>query len=71
MTSQFDDIFGKGPFGDGRVPRQPSPKKVEKGLPWHAKKIDGRLYLPLEQVIELLKINSVLPGVRKGLEKHL
>lgn len=68
--SQFDDIFGKGPLG-GSVPRAPTPKKTEKGLPWRAKQIDGKLYLPLEQVIELLQINGVLPAVRRGLEKHL
>lgn len=46
-------------------------KKEEKGLPWAAKKFDGKLYLPLEQVVELLKINDALPAVRRGLEKHL
>lgn len=43
----------------------------EKGLPWTAKKIDGKLYVPLEQVIELLQQNNVLPAVRRGLEKHV
>jgi hypothetical protein len=29
------------------------------------------MYVPLEQVVELLKQNDVLPAVRRGLEKHL
>jgi hypothetical protein len=58
----LDDLF-KG--------KSPEKKKPEKGLPWHAKNIDGKLYLPLEEVVELLKMNDVLPAVRKGLEKHL
>jgi len=62
----FDNNFG------AKVPRTPTPKKSpEKGLPWAAKTIDGKLYLPLEQVVELLRRNNVLPAVRRGLEKHL
>lgn len=60
----FDDLFD-GESGGLGIPSE------EKGLPWRAKKIDGKLYLPLEQVVELLKQNDVLPKVRAGLEKHL
>lgn len=59
----FSDLLD-GPFGR-------PPKKPEKGLPWRAKTIDGKMYVPLEQVVELLEQNDVLPAVRKGLEKHL
>lgn len=45
--------------------------KVEKGLPWHAKEFNGKLYLPIDEVCELLKQNDVLPQVRRGLEKHI
>lgn len=66
MAGGFDDLFTDA-FGS--VPSRP--KKEEKGLPWHAKQIDGKLYVPLEQVVELLKQNDVLPKVRKGLERRL
>lgn len=46
-------------------------KKPEKGLPWRARTIDGEMYVPLAQVVELLAQNNVLPAVRRGLEKHL
>ena len=65
----MDDLFGK-PSRSVPPPRGP-PRKAEKGLPWAAKRIDGKLYVPLEQVHELLKINDVLPAVRRGLERHL
>lgn len=59
----YDDMQRR--FGPG------SDKKDEKGLAWRAKVIDDKMYLPLEQVIELLAQNDVLPKVRRGLEKHL
>lgn len=62
----FDNLFQEQVRRTGKPP-----KDVEKGLPWAAKNIDGKLYVPLEQVVELLKINDVLPAVRRGLEKHL
>lgn len=62
MTESFGDLFS----------RLGAPKpKPEKGIPWAAKNIDGKIYVPLEQVVELLRSNDVLPAVRKGLEKHL
>lgn len=62
------DIFG-GAIPPSMVP--PTTPKVEKGLPWRAKEINGKLYLPIEQVCELLEQNNVLPQVRRGLEKHI
>lgn len=61
----LNDIFGTSAL------RNTNPKKPEKGLPWAAKRIDGKLYLPIEQVVELLKQNDVLPAVRRGLERHI
>lgn len=61
---QFGDLFDKKGFGAAVKP------KPEKGLPWRAKEINGKLYLPIEQVCELLEQNNVLPAVRRGLEKH-
>lgn len=48
----------------------PKEKKPEKSLPWNAKVLDGKYYVPLEQVAELLEINGVLPGVAKGLRRR-
>lgn len=61
----FDGVFGTTPPSERTRPRP------EKGLPWRAKQIDGKLYLPIEQVCELLEQNGVLPQVRRGLEKHI
>jgi hypothetical protein len=69
MGDIFDDI-SDGLFTGPHIPQTPK-KKPEKGLPWNAKTIDGKMYVPLEQVVELLKQNDVLPAVRRGLEKHL
>jgi hypothetical protein len=63
MDGMFEDMF--------RGPATPAPKKPEKGVAWEAKEIDGKLYVPLAQIIELLQVNDVLPAVRKGLERHL
>lgn len=67
-SNAFNDLFDT--LGGSKLPRT-TPKKPEKGLPWRAKSINGELYVPLEQVVELLKQNEVLPAVRRGLEKHL
>lgn len=75
----FLDSLLKGPFGDGlnhsmkgQGPlSQPAPKKKEKGVPWSAKIIKGKYYVPLEQVVELLKQNEVLPAVRRGIEDRI
>lgn len=45
--------------------------KEEKGLPWEAKIIDGKYYVPLRQVAELLEQNGVLAKVRRGIEKRV
>lgn len=44
-------------------------KKPEKGVPWHRKVIEDKTYVPLADVIDLLRVNDVLPGVRRGLER--
>lgn len=62
----FGDLFGN--TGGFPYSAPPAKKTPEKGVPWQAKIIDGRYYIPLEQVAELLKQNDVLPAVRKGIE---
>lgn len=47
-----------------------TPKKSEKGVPWEAKVLDGKYYVPLSQVADLLEANGVLPGVSKGIRKR-
>jgi hypothetical protein len=46
-------------------------KKPEKAPAWNAKRIDGKYYVSLEQVVELLEMNDVLPSVRKGIERRI
>jgi hypothetical protein len=46
-------------------------KKPEKAPAWNAKKIDGKYYVSLEQVVQLLEMNDVLPSVRKGIERRI
>lgn len=63
MSDMFGNLFsGPGGFGG---------PETEKGVPWEAKEIDGKIYLPAEQVVEVLKINDVLPKTRAALERHL
>lgn len=73
MTQGPNDMFGDlfGPNSPFSPTRPPAKKKPEKGLPWQAKIIDDKYYVPLEQVAELLKENDVLPAVRKGIEKRV
>jgi hypothetical protein len=71
MTSNpgdmFGDLFGpNSPFSQSAAKNKP-----EKGLPWEAKIIDGKYYIPLSQVADLLKENDVLPKVRKGIENRV
>lgn len=63
----FDDLFGAFPGSSG--PKVA--KKDEKGIPWEAKVIDGKYYIPLSQVADLLKANGVLPKVRAGIERRV
>lgn len=65
----FEDLFGAFPGSSG--PKPSVAKKVEKGVPWEAKVIDGKYYVPLSQVAELLKENGVLPKVRAGIERRV
>lgn len=69
----FEDIFGAspGPSGSGTTSRRAFEKREEKGIPWEAKVIDGKYYIPLSQVAELLAQNDVLPKVRAGIERRV
>ena len=60
----LDDILGN--LG-GKVPM----KKPEKGVPWEAKVIDGKYYIPLSQVADLLEQNGVLPAVTEGIKRRV
>jgi hypothetical protein len=74
---------GGGPFGDplrgffdgassGPSGRTPAfSKKEEKGVPWEAKVIDGKYYIPLSQVADLLEANDVLPKVTAGIRRRV
>mgnify|MGYP000085361177 CR=1 FL=1 len=68
----FEDImssfFGGSPGPSGSSRRAFAPKE-EKGVPWEAKVIDGKYYIPLSQVADLLEANGVLPKVTAGI-KH-
>lgn len=67
MPDSFGDIFGGGfPYSS-----PPKERKIEKGLPWEAKVIEGKYYVPFEQVALLLKQNNVLPKVRQGIENRI
>lgn len=69
----FDDILG-GMFGSSPGPsgrKSAFDPKEEKGVPWEAKVIDGKYYIPLSQVADLLKENDVLPKVRAGIERRV
>lgn len=46
-------------------------KKPEKAPVWEARIIEGKRYVSLNQVLELLEMNDVLPGVQKGLKRRL
>lgn len=62
-----------GPLGDlfGGASRPSGPKKEEKGVPWEAKVIDGKYYIPLSQVADLLEANGVLPKVTEGIRRRV
>lgn len=62
----FENLFGASPGPSGS-----KAKKEEKGVPWEAKIIDGKYYIPLSQVADLLKANGVLPKVRAGIERRV
>lgn len=70
----FGDILG-GVFGGSPGPSGSRPsafgKREEKGIPWEAKVIDGKYYIPLSQVYDLLLANDVLPKVRAGIQRRV
>lgn len=70
MTQSSGDMFGDL-FGPGSPFSVPAPKKPEKGVPWEAKIIDGKYYIPLSQVSDLLEANKVLPAVNKGIKARV
>lgn len=57
----MDDIMGSF-FGP-----QSSMPKEEMGVAWHAKEIDGKLYVSLEEVLQLLENNNILPKMQTRL----
>lgn len=63
----------EGPLGDlfGGAARPSGHKKEEKGVPWEAKVIDGKYYIPLSQVADLLEANGVLPKVTEGIKRRV
>lgn len=68
----FEDLFGAFPGSSGPKSfiKKPEPK-VQKGLPWRAKVIEGQFYIPLEQVAELLEQNGVLDKVSEGIRRRV
>lgn len=72
MSSPAGGLFD-GPLGDlfGGASRPSGPKKEEKGIPWEAKVIDGKFYIPLSQVADLLEANAVLPKVTEGIKRRV
>lgn len=66
------DMFRTGgPFDQMFNPNKAGASNMEKGQAWRAKVFDGKLFLPAEQVIELLRENDVLPKTRERLEGHV
>jgi hypothetical protein len=66
FKGNMDDVMN-GLFGKER----PTPAKDEQGVPWEAKVIDGKYYIPLSQVYDLLLANDVLPKVRAGIRRRV
>lgn len=60
---QFEGLFGSTGLS--------APVKEEKGVAWEAKVIDHKLYLPAEQVLQLLESNAVLPKMQARLDAHI
>lgn len=61
---QFEGLFGSSSF-----PK--TEDKPEMGVSWNAKEINGELFLPASQVVELLAVNSVLPKMQAALNRHV
>lgn len=67
---------GSGPFhgfGD-QFPGFPIPKpedKSEMGVAWNAVVMNGQLFLPATQVVELLQSNNILPKMQAALGRHI
>lgn len=62
-ASQQEELLGR--LSD-MLAKQKTP---EKGIRWHRKTFEDKAYVPLSDVIELLRVNDVLPAIRRGLEK--
>lgn len=74
MAGLYDNSFGDlgDIFGGRSAPRTTTPpSRDEKGVPWEAKVIDGKYYIPLSQVAELLDSNKVLPKVSAGIKRRV
>jgi hypothetical protein len=64
--SRFEDIFDG--LGIQRPKDEPKP---ERGVRMVAKTIDGERYVRLADLVELLEVNGVLPGVAAKFRKSL
>ncbi len=69
-SNPFGDMFGGGPSGFGTQFPTSRPD-AEKGVAWDAKLLGGKLYVPLEQVAELLKNNDILPKMQERINMHI
>jgi hypothetical protein len=61
MFDPFEGLFG----GPSQKP------KPEKGVPLHAKEIEGVVYIRADDVAALLEINGILPGVAAKLRQRV
>ncbi len=52
-------------------PNAAAKAKPEKGVPLRSRTIDGVMYLRVEDVAELLRVNEVLPKMEAALRKRL
>lgn len=64
--TDFSDLLG-----GGFDPDTSSRRRVEKGVAWEAKVINGVYYVPLSQVAQLLDDNKALPRVSKGIKARV
>ena len=71
MAGTYDDAFGSLFGGSGIRRPGPLPERDEKGVAWEAKVIDGKFYVPLKQVGDLLDANKVLPKVSAGIKRRV
>ena len=67
----FDEIMGNF-FPDSKMAgSRPTKPNTEKGVAWSAKLINGQLYVPIEQVAELLANNNILPKMQERIKANV